>query len=304
VASGAASIESASDFTGMLDTIVNYGFRYFRLPLTTGEYDATKIGQPGNLFASNGPIYYQTWSQYLVSKGWGDRAIVKIWDEPTPDKYPLVAESYNIVKNAVPQFITLCTGGAPETSLSQAVNAWAINARDYDPQADATSRSLGQQIWLYANNLHSIKRNSNNPRIIGWHLFRYNFSGYLIWAVNSYIDDPWTMQPSDADQRRGTFIYPNPANGMPLPTLRLEALRRGFEDYQYFVLLQQAFQKGKISAAAYNGIMQRITKATTALTVDGAPSWNDLESVRRDVGNMLVKPAHVPLVHLGLLLMD
>lgn len=287
VASGAAPIESSPDFTGMLDTIAKYGFRYFRLPNLTGVYDATKIDQPGNLFAFNGPVYYQAWYNYLLSKGWSDRAIVKTWDEPTTDQYPLVEESYDIVKSAVPQFATLCTGNAPDTSLSNAVNIWTVYARRYNAQADATARSLGQQVWLYANNLHNVKRNATNQRIIGWHLFRYNFSGYFIWAINNYPGDPWTTQP-DPTSRSGAFIYPNPLNGMPLPTLRLEALRRGFEDYQYFALLQQAYQNGKVRAAAYNGIMGKIAYATSRLTTDSVPYyWKDMENVRQAVGKLL-----------------
>lgn len=286
VASGAVTIASVSDFTGMLDTIVNYGFRYFRLPSLDGTYDATQMGQPGNMFPFYGPIYYQKWHEYLVSRGWGDRALVKPWDEPAPSQYPQVADGYNIVKSAVPQFTTLCAGGTPDASLAQAIDIWTVYSRSYNAQAVATARSLGQQSWLYANNLHRLTRNSNYQRLIGWHLFYYNFSGYLIWAVNSYPSDPWTTPP-DGTYRAGTFIYPNPQNGMPLPTLRLEALRRGFEDYQYFVLLQQAYQAGKVAAADYNGILQRIANATSGLTNDSAPYWGNMESVRQEVGNLL-----------------
>ncbi|MCX5893769.1 MAG: DUF4091 domain-containing protein, partial [Deltaproteobacteria bacterium] len=262
VASGAATISAFPDLTKILDTVVRYGFRFFRLPELADAYDATQLGQPGNLFAFNGPVYYQ---------------------------YPQVQEGYDLVKSAVPPIATLCTGGPPDPSLTNSVDIWAMYSRTYNPQAHAAACSQGQQCWLYAHRLHGAKRWPTNQRIIGWHLFNYNFSGYLLWSVNWFAPDPWTAQPDvNSGNRAGTWIYPHPATGMPLPTLRLEALRRGFEDYQYFVLFQQAYQNGKISAAAYNGIRQRIASATSRLTTDSMPYyWKDFESVRQDVGNLL-----------------
>lgn len=59
-------------------------------------------------------------------------------------------------------------------------------------------------------------------------------------------------------------------------------------------MLEQAYQNGRVSAAAYNGIMQKIGNATSGLTMDSVPAyWKDLEEVRQDVGNLLMS-AHSP----------
>lgn len=290
VAAGTAAVSSAPDFTKALDTIVRYGFRGFRIPdLLSKEYTPTQLGQPGNQFAFKGPVYYQAWYKYLKEKGWVDKALVKLWDEPTPEQIPMVQESYNIMKSAVPEFATLCAGGPPDPRLTHAIDKWTMYSRTYNPQADAAARSLGQESWLYANRLHGAKRWATNQRIIGWHLFRYNFSGYLIWSINYFDPDPWTAQPDlNTGNRAGTWFYPDPATGKPLPTLRLEALRRGFEDYQYLVLLKQAYQNGKVSDADYNSVMQAVTYATIGLKKDSVPySWNDFEAVRLQIGNLL-----------------
>jgi hypothetical protein len=75
---------------------------------------------------------------------------------------------------------------------------------------------------------------------------------------------------------------------MPLPTLRLEAMRRGWEDYQYLVLLQKAAMQGKVEAAAYALIQEKITAVAGNLKNDNPKvSWQQLEDLRLQIGELL-----------------
>jgi hypothetical protein len=301
IARGKSTIEQYTGYTNMLSRIMlKYNFRYFRLPRLTGIYKATTMGQTGNLFESYAPYYYNTWYQYLSSKGWVNNGLVKVWDEPKLAEMPLVAKAYGIIKGAVPESNTECGGGVFDPTLANVIDNWAIPNSKYDPQLTDEAVALGQQIWLYTNNLLVIGKPPTHQRLVGWQLYKYDFSGYMLWEIAWFDLDPWTTIPGKADHfRTGTLIYPHPATGMPLPTLRLEALRRGLEDYQHFSRLNAAAQQGKVSAETLAAINQSITNLV--LLPAGAPTvtWAAFEQVREQIGELFNSFNSVPLANSG-----
>jgi hypothetical protein len=133
-----------------------------------------------------------------------------------------------------------------------------------------------------------------HQRLIGWLLYRYQFSGYLLWGVNFWPNDPWTTEPGTADyMRRGTFYYPHPQTGLPVPTLRLESLRRGLQDYQYLQLLAEARQKGLVAQATFAHIEQRLLVLTKDFqSNDFQVPMQELESLRLQIGELLDRLGH------------
>jgi hypothetical protein len=148
---------------------------------------------------------------------------------------------------------------------------------------------MGQDIWLYANILHGINKPAAYQRVVGWYLYSSGCSGYLFWSVNYWPHDPWTTRPGPKDfYRRGTLLYPNPSNGQPLPSLRLEAIRRGFEDYQYLILLREAAQQGRVDQVAYGRIQEKVAAIAGSLKNNNPKvSWQELENLRIQMGSMI-----------------
>jgi hypothetical protein len=143
--------------------------------------------------------------------------------------------------------------------------------------------------WLYANRLHGIDHPPSHQRLIGWFLKQHRFDGYLLWSMNHWPLDPWTTLPGEQDAyRRGTFLYPDPATGLPWPTLRLEAWRRGLEDFQYFTLLEEAHHQGRVEASSYQHLMARLEALTADVpTLKPRAAWAELEAVRLRMGQLL-----------------
>jgi hypothetical protein len=127
--------------------------------------------------------------------------------------------------------------------------------------------------------------------MIGWYLFRYNMAGYLFWGMNVWRVDPWRNPPGREDHaRRGVFYYPDPGTGMPLPTLRLESVRRGFEDYQYLQLVAEAARQGRIPPQIFKRLESRMLSLTTKgrrNLFPGKVSWIELENLRLEMGEAL-----------------
>lgn len=276
-------------FAWQIDLVNRLGYRFFRVP----SLPANRINQPGDRFKELAPIYYGALYKYLQARGLADKALVKVWDEPSPEDIPRVLQAYSIVKQAAKQFRTESAGRAPDLSLARVINIWVTYGRNYDSQRVAAARRQGQEIWFYANYLHGAKQPSVDQRMIGWYLFAKDFSGYLVWGVNFWDVDPWTKSPSPEDYgRRGVFVYPDPSTGLPLPTLRLEAMRRGFEDYQYLVLLREAAGQGKVDAAAYARIKAQVAEvAGNPNNNNPQASWHQLEEIRLQIGELLDRAA-------------
>ena len=131
---------------------------------------------------------------------------------------------------------------------------------------------------------------SVHQRLIGWNLFAYGLTGYYFWAANYWGDDPWSVPsgPGSSIRRGGTLYYPHPRTGMPLPILRREACRRGFQDYQYLVQFTEAHRQGKIPPQRYAKIARRIDQYGKFGRWDQV-KWGDLEDVRAQIGVLLSK---------------
>ncbi len=285
-------VEDFPGFEHLLRYVVNdLNYRFFRVPTLGG---AKEIGNPGNDWASQAKIFYPAFADYLRRHQLENRAIIKVIDEPKPQYYGKVIQAYSLIKSLVPNIKTESAGRAPVPDFAKIINIWVSYAQSYDPQAINQARSMGQEVWLYANKMHGIDQPLINQRIIGWYVYRYKFQGYLLWGVDKWEVDPWTQgaRVRGTSLRRGTFYYPNPETGMPIPTTRLEALRRGWQDYQYLDLLAKAAQTGRVQPAEYQQIRQRVNAATEGLN-NQTPrvSWAELEDLRLRIGELLDRAA-------------
>ena len=280
------------DFTGF-DQMQHYvaddlHYRYFRVPRFGG---AKEMDRPGSDWLARAKIFFPLFAEYLRRHNWEQRAIIKIIDEPKPNTYQQVYQAYAAVKTWVPGIRTESAGREPDPLLAKVINIWVNAANFYNPDRVAAAKKSGQEIWLYANRLHGIDRPLVQQRMIGWYLFQYDFSGYLFWGLDHWLSDPWRTDKLPFDKyryRRGAFYYPDPRTGMPIPTTRLESLRRGFQDYQYLRMFNEAYHKGKISQGVFRNVSQKVVSVTRDLNAQNPQvSMQQLDEIRYQIGEAL-----------------
>lgn len=282
-------IEDFQEYHQLLDHALNQlKYRGFMIPKLRGWQT---VNQPEDDYIARAKLFYPLYQAYLERHGWQDRALNYLIDEPRPDHYPAVQQAYAASKALAPAIKTLCAGWNPAPEFVQVIDLWATPAGHYKEAFAQTARSQGQKQWLYANRLHGIDHPHVHQRLIGWILHRHQFDGYLLWGLNYWPNDPWTTEPGAQDYlRRGTFYYPHPHNGQPVPTLRLESLRRGFQDYQYLHLLTEAHHQGKVPSAAFADVTQRVQVLTANFQTSDFPvPMQELESLRLQIGELLDK---------------
>lgn len=280
-------VESFPDYHDLVSfALKQAGFRYFMIPKVR-NWDTSL--DPTGPFATVARSFYPLYHQYLVRHGWLGRALNYLIDEPKPEKYGAAYQAYALAREYAPGLTTLCAGWDPDPEFPKVIHIWATPAGQYQEAQIKAQAAQGQTQWLYANRLHAIDHPLVHQRLIGWILHSYPFQGYLLWGMNYWPANPWTTPPGTIDYwRRGTFYYPHPRNGLPVPTLRLEALRRGLQDYQYLLLLKEAHEQGRVPAQRYKAIQDKVSQLTRDLRSSGFPvAMQELENLRLEIASLL-----------------
>jgi len=119
---------------------------------------------------------------------------------------------------------------------------------------DSLSRQVqaaGFQLWWYYVASHYyIPHSSLEARQVFWRHWKYQVPSQLHWGMSYWGDSniagrdgrKWPQIPWDSKQSRsgdGYLVYPAPGGTAFYPSQRLEMLRDGIEDYEYFYRLQE-----------------------------------------------------------------
>lgn len=191
-----------------------------------------------------------------------DRAYVYAYDEPTPGD-PRVAQVMADIHSAAPELKNLLVmhyapDPAQHADWLKDADILCIRMASYDPAQAAQFKEMGKEVWMYVSSpAHPfpalvIDYPALSHRIIPWLAWKYNASGLLYWCVNFWNTDPWENPANfSKDQNgNGSLYYPS-AQG-PVPSIRMEVLRDGIEDYEYLVhlkeLLDAAASLGNVDA--------------------------------------------------------
>jgi hypothetical protein len=158
--------------------------------------------------------------------------------------------------------------------LSQEVDLWVCHTVEYDKDFADLFKPKGVETWFYGPMIYEQKRNSgcgSNTfldldllvnRAIGWAGWKYQ-TGWVEWEFDFNAYAAWFESENFKDEHRayngsGQMIYRGAVMGYnePIPSIRLKAMRRGLQDYEYFRLL--AGKEGRAAAdELVNGIVYK-----------------------------------------------
>jgi len=156
------------------------------------------------------------------------------------------------------------------------VGLWVCHTAGFDAKKVAHFRKKGVEPWFYGPMIYERRGNSacgSNTftdldlltcRGVGWVAWKHR-SGFCEWEFDAFYDatkkmrrpqKPWEKAWTKAMNCRyggqeyngsGLLIYRGALSGSPdpIPSIRLKAHRRGFQDYEYFRLLKQAGKGGE-----------------------------------------------------------
>jgi len=193
---------------------------------------------------------YRGYATALRQAGLLDRHYIYTYDEPAPGQ-PAVADVARMIHRADPSLKNLVTlGVAPDIAKLRdwfaPIDIVCFRNVIFDPEQAKQLQAMGKEVWLYVSGPKPpyptlvIDYPAMAYRVLPWMCWKYGATGLLYWSVNYWTTDPY-KQPMNTKWRQngnGSLYYPGPR--APVPSLRVEVLRDGIEDYDYFVLLRRA----------------------------------------------------------------
>jgi hypothetical protein len=202
---------------------------------------------------------------HLKAKGWLEYAYTIWFDEPEKKDYPYVMEGMELVRKYAPGLRRMLTE-EPVSGLLGGPNLWCAHTHRLkdDPEAYMKSKTLGDEIWWYLCWLPKapyanlfIDQSAVQLRTWMWQTWAEGITGVLIWQTvrwtsagfynnprqtrNPYLD-PMCRHSGGQPFGNGDgllFYPPKERVAPPVDTIRLEMLREGIEDYEYFVMLRK-----------------------------------------------------------------
>ncbi len=122
----------------------------------------------------------------------------------------------------------------------------------YDRQ-NTTDRLMGEEAWWYGCNnpqapfpTYHLDDDLIASRVLSWMQYDYGSQGNLYWCVNYPQEDIWeNAYAIGGAAGEGNLTYPGARFRLkqPLATLRLESIREGLEDYEYFWMIENAINE-------------------------------------------------------------
>ena len=216
-------------------------------------------------------------SQHLRAKGWMDKFLLYIFDEPTTvEMINDLNGLCNFIHAIDPDFRILYTNGSNLWGLNADVFVTHIHLWENQGVANMEQkRQAGCEVWAYTclgtQNIGEpdnwkIDWRGTGARALGWWLWMRQADGYLYWCLDGWSQDPYNItDPIPGVNGDGFMFYPDSQGYPGVPSLRLSLMRDAFEDNDLLAML-----KGKISAnAALMAQYGSLLTTTNAFPVTG-----------------------------------
>jgi len=210
-------------------------------------------------------------AKHLQERGWLDKAYVYVYDEAPKSAWPEVKKIDRAIKAAAPHLRIFQCLNEPEgvRELTGFADVFDVYVAQYHKAGVAESQQSGTEVWLAVccypldHPNFFLEYPLLDIRVTPWICWKYKAKGFEYWSTNAWgvnwqrKGDKWPKVPWVANtfgqyNGDGHLIYPG-ADLKPYSSIRFEALRDGFEDYEYLwtlgSLLEQAEAAGMAGAA-------------------------------------------------------
>lgn len=198
------------------------------------------------------------WGRHLKEKGWVDRFVLYVTDEPNTPVLDYLIRVIDLAKRRISGIRVLWIGGYVTPELVGKVDIWGPNASQFDIPSYSQRARAGDMVWTYSNTLWEVDSPPSTWRALPWAYSKYGISGVFFYNLNSWRTNPYE-EPRNNWSRNGDpmHFYPQPSgkDGPAVPSLRMEMARDGWDDWEYLRELTERLEKTRDprSAAAKEG---------------------------------------------------
>ncbi len=251
---------------------------------------------------------YRLFTEHVREKGWHDKFVYYISDEPH-FQHDFVVEQMKklcaLIHGVDPAIPIYSSTWRHCTAWDNSLDLWGIGQYGCFPVAEMEQlQQAGKQMWFTCDGQMA----TDTPylateRLLPYYCFKYGVRGFEFWGLAWWTYDPWQVgwhqfiRQSDEGKKYywirypdgdGFLAYPGKPLGVdgPVSTIRLEQIRQGLEDYEALALLSNLVKSkttGKTPAA-----QRALDMARDLVSIPNAGGLRSTE--------ILPDPARVPVV--------
>jgi len=233
------------------ETAFDAGIRQIHLHVV-GEKTASILDPAGQVTVREEPGGVQRLSQLaaleqcIQRRGWQDRFLVAITDEPFIHHEESFAAAVDLVHQTAPSVRIV---EAVETEYLGKLDVYVPKLSHLNlwyPHFEQQRRTQGGELWFYTC-CHPTGRYPNRfldqsllkVRVLHWINYLYDLDGYLHWGLNHYgSNDPYTEDGISRGLPLGDRAIVYPGQQGLLGSLRFSAQRDGLQDFEYLWTLE------------------------------------------------------------------
>jgi hypothetical protein len=202
---------------------------------------------PGEKFLQK---FLPAFEKHLKDKGWLDRTVFHIADEPSNHNVVSWREVSDRIHGWAPGLRRM--DAIEATGFRDRLEVWVPKLNELDSwfASYKEAQASGYELWYYqamSTNAYP-NRFIDSPlietRIMRWLNYRFGITGYLDYGFGHWNDDPYSIQwPAHYGIAAHYVVYPK-RDGL-INSIRWEQSRNGAADYEYFALLEKGLAQIK-----------------------------------------------------------
>ncbi len=196
------------------------------------------------------PQFLPVFEQHLREKGWLNKTLFHIADEPAAWAVSDWRNAAELVHKYAPALRRI--DAIEATDFRDDLEVWVPklpHIYHWFPTYKKAQRE-GKELWYYMAMAYDSYPNRFidfpliETRILSWLNYRLGLTGFLSWGFNQWTDNPYqTMNQIDTGVGDAWVVYPK--RGGLIDSVRWEATRNGLQDYEYLWLLQDKITRIK-----------------------------------------------------------
>lgn len=233
---------------------------------------------------------YKLYIDHMTGNGWRKNVVEYVSDEPFFDRQQVVADLQyvsGLLRSVAPDVPVYSSTWRHCTGLNGTITQWGVGQYGCFPvKTMAERRAAGDRLWFTTDGQQAIDTPYlATERLLPTYCLKYDVTGYEFWGATWWTYNPWKrgwhqyIRQSDQGSEFYDIRYPNGdgyvtypgepvgVNG-PLPSIRMEAIREGAEDYEYYILLRNLEQG--TNAAGRTTAEQALDGARALVTIPNA----------------------------------
>lgn len=203
------------------------------------------------------PYFLPAFESHLRTKGWLDKTLFHICDEPTLRNILSWREVSSYCHRYAPDLRRI--DAIESTNLFDDIEVAVPKLNHLGAWYDEYRKAItqGTEVWFYTVGVYQADSYPNktidlplmDSRILHWLNYKYDTKGYLHWGWNRWTENPFT----DVSKHIGDGWHVYPAKDGVLNSLRWEQMRNGLQDYEYFWMLEDQIKTLKDSLGSRFG---------------------------------------------------